>query len=201
MEIQIAKRTLKVLDFDIENRPLTYLGNDWTTADVTAIAWKWIGSKDAPTVMALGEVSSKEMLDAFLTVYDEAEMVTGHYIRGHDLPTINGALSEFGFSPLKSKLTQDTKIDLIKRVGISGSQESIAAMLGIKSPKIGMSQQSWRKANRLTEEGIKLVKIRVSGDVEQHIEMREELLKRGWLGSPKVWTGGPSFTQYTPPGD
>lgn len=198
MEILVAKRSLKILDFDIENRPLTYLGNDFTTADVTAIAWKWIGSKGAPTVMALGEVTSVEMLTEFLKVYNEADIITGHYIRGHDLPNINGALSEFNLPPLTSKLTQDTKLDMVKRQGISSSQESIAAMLGIKSPKVGMSQQSWRKANRLTEEGIKLVKIRVAGDVEQHIEMRAELLKRGWLNPPRVWTGVSASTNYQP---
>ena len=36
--IGVSARPLRVLDFDIENRPLSYLGSDFTTAEVTAIA-------------------------------------------------------------------------------------------------------------------------------------------------------------------
>ena len=37
----VRQRPMRVLDFDIENRPLSYLGSDFTTAEVTAIAWAW----------------------------------------------------------------------------------------------------------------------------------------------------------------
>lgn len=199
MKIIIKNRDLKVLDFDCEARPLSWIGQDYVTKEPTAIAWKFIGDKGKPIVLALGETSSIDMLTRFVEAYDEAWIVTGHYIRGFDLPLINGALSDWNLPPLKAKLTSDTKLDLFKRHGMSNSQESIAAMLEIKHEKVSMSQADWRSANRLTAEGIKLTKIRVSGDVEQHIEMREELLERGWLGPPREWSGEPSgASKYHP---
>ena len=199
MRVKVANKVLKILDFDVEARPLSWIGQDYVTKEPTAIAWKFIGSKGKPRVLALGEVSALEMLTEFVKAYNEADMVTGHYIRGFDLPLINGALSEHGLPPLRDKLTSDTKLDLIKRHGMSNSQESIGAMLKLEHPKVEMTQDDWRSANRLTSEGIKRVKIRVSGDVEQHIEMREELIKAGWLGAPKLWSGEPSGTgKYHP---
>lgn len=192
MRIVSKMRELKILDFDVEARPMSWIGQDYVTKEPTAIAWKFVGSKSKVKVLALGEVSAIEMLTEFVKVYNEADMVTGHYIRGFDLPLINGALSERGLPPLEKKLTSDTKLDLYKRHGMSNSQESIGAMLGLEHPKVSMTQDDWRRANSLSPGGIKRVKERVAGDVEQHIEMREELIKRGWLGPPKVWSGEPS---------
>src|SRR5690606_12970728 len=39
-----TQRPMRILDFDLENRPLSYLGEDWTSAEITAIGWSWIGS-------------------------------------------------------------------------------------------------------------------------------------------------------------
>jgi hypothetical protein len=180
---------LRVLDFDIENRPLSYLGADFTTADITAIAASFCGN--GPTEIRcwlLGHHTPESMLQGFVTLYDDADMVTGHYIRKHDLPIINGALLEYGFPSLKPKLTSDTKLDLVKRSGISASQENLAAMLGVPSPKVGMNQHMWRQANRLEPNGIELVRQRVVGDVKQHKQLRKALVERGMLGPPRVWS-------------
>lgn len=199
MLIVSKQRELKILDFDCEARPLSWIGQDYVTKEVTAIAWKFIGAKSKPKVVMIGETSSEDMLEQFLLVYNEADMVTGHYIRGFDLPLISGAMSDFNMPPLPKKLSSDTKLDMYKRHGMSNSQESIGAMLKIEHEKISMTQADWRSANRLTPEGLKLTKKRVSGDVEQHIEMREELIKRGWLGSPRIWSGEPAGTgKYHP---
>jgi hypothetical protein len=45
------------LDFDIENRPLTYLGSDFTTAEVTAIAWAWTDAPQHVTCHLLGDTT------------------------------------------------------------------------------------------------------------------------------------------------
>lgn len=181
-----VKSTFKILDFDIECRPLSWLGQDYVTKEVTAIAACFVGSREV-NCWLLGVNDSQEMLESFLKMYDEAGMVTGHYIRGFDLPTINGALTEFGYEPLSSKLTQDTYLDLIKRQGLSNSQQNLSATLGVESAKVGMSMKDWREANRLTPDGIEKTKDRVVGDVIQHMEMREELLKRKMLKSPVMW--------------
>lgn len=188
--VRVHTRPLRVLDFDIENRPLSYLGHDFTTADVTALAWAWADAPEAVTVRLLGETALSDMLDEFLIAYRQADLVTGHYIRGHDLPMLNGALMELRRPPLPDRMTQDTKLDLIRSKGLSLSQESLSAMFRLDHDKVHMTQASWRAANRLLPEGLDLVRGRVVGDVQQHLEMRRELLTHGYLSEPKKWCSG-----------
>jgi len=181
-----APRADKILDFDIENRPLTYLGSDFTTAEITAIACSF-GSQEPMFCWLLGEDEPHEMLDYFVQMYNAADLVTGHYIRKHDLPMINGALAEYGMQPLRPKLTCDTCIDLKSIKVISKSQESLSEMLKVPAPKIAMTQADWRAANRL--EDIQKTYVRVTGDVRQHQLLRLRLLDLGLLSEPKVWSG------------
>lgn len=202
---KVSTRGLKVLDFDLENRPLHYWFGDATTAEVTAIAWAWYGdtSRDGrPNVYVKtlkappkGESSARKMFAAFVKAYDEADLVTGHFIRGHDLPMINGQLMELGMPPLKPKLTSDTKLDFGKRKSMSISQKNLAGMLGVEAPKVDMPQTSWRDANRLTKDGVKLTEARVVGDILQHMELRKVLLERNLLAAPKMWVPGTSAAQ------
>lgn len=199
VNVRVRHRPLKVLDFDIENRPLTYLGSDWTTAEVTAVAWAWAHDPDNVTVYLLGETELPQILAAFLAAYTEADQVTGHYIRGHDLPMINGALVEFGLPVLPDKMSQDTKLDLTRTKGISLSQESLGAMFRMEQQKQSMNQAQWRAANRLTPEGLAEVRRRVVGDVRQHLGIRAKLLELGYLSPPKLWRSGTAQTEaYTP---
>jgi hypothetical protein len=188
--VVVRHRPMRVLDFDIENRPLSYLGSDFTTAEVTAIAWAWCDAPQDVTVYLLGETDLREILDRFVQVYAEADMVTGHYITGHDLPMLNGALIECGMPPLEDKLVCDTKTHLVSMKGISKSQESLGAMFQLDAPKVQMNQSKWRAANRLTPEGLAEVRQRVVGDVRQHIELRRTLLARQLLRPPSVWRSG-----------
>ena len=181
-------RPYRVLDFDLENRPLNYVGEDFTFGEITGIAWAFIGAKRQDIACyCLGEVPFRTMLLAFVTAYVSADLVTGHNIIKHDLRIINGALLEEGLSPLPPKMVSDTYLHLRKKGGVSGSQESLAAMLGVRSPKVGMSQADWREANRLTPEGIAKTRKRCVGDVRQHMALRKELLGRGWLRPPTLW--------------
>ena len=188
-----------MLDFDIENRPLSYLGQDFTTAEITSIAAAWEGT-DKVYVWVLGYTcdhcgkstgsTGSEILIGFMKLYNEADMVTGHFIREHDLPIINGALAEAGMSVLSDKLTSDTKLDFIESKGISESQENLSDMLELYVKgyeKYHMSNDDWREANRLTKRGIGFTKARVTSDVRQHMALRKVLINRGLLGSPKVW--------------
>jgi hypothetical protein len=185
--IRIQSRPTRVLDFDIENRPLSYLGSDFTTAEVTAIAWAWTDRPHDVRVYLLGETALPAILEKFVTAYAFADLVTGHYVRGHDLPMVNGALMEYGMPALADKLVHDTKLDLMRVKGLSRSQESLAAMLRLHQQKESMNQSQWRAANRLTPEGLAEVRRRVSGDVAQHIALRRELLALGYLGPPRMW--------------
>jgi hypothetical protein len=200
-------KTLRILDFDLENRPLSYLGSDYTTGDITAIAWAWYdednfalyGEDVACYKQTKDDRSRSTMMKAFVKAYDQADIVTGHFIRGYDLPVINGALMELGMPVLSDKRTHDTKLDLIKRKYISASQENLAAMLGIEAPKIQMNTDKWRKANRLTDEGIDLTVERVVGDVLQHMAMRTRMIELGMLGPTRMWkSSGAGGTEYVP---
>jgi len=179
--------TLRILDFDSECRPLSYMGPDYTSGEVTAIACSWIGEKEIRCWL-LGRETADEMLNGFLDLYEQAEMVTGHNIRSHDLPIISGALIEHGFGRLPAKLTQDTLRDLLKHKYLPASQEALAAMCGLAEPKKHMTQTGWRKANRMTPEGIAETEARAVSDVRQHKALRAKLLDAGVLRTPRVWT-------------
>lgn len=199
IRLRVPSRAMRVLDFDIENRPLSYLGSDFTTAEVTALAWAWTDRPTNVAVYLLGECTVESMLRAFLEAYARADLVTGHYIRGHDLPMLNGALMECGMPTLADKCTQDTKLDLIRSKGLSLSQESLSAMFRLEHQKQTMNQAQWRAANRLTPTGIAEVTRRVSGDVQQHIELRQRLLDLGYLREPRIWKSGSARAEaYTP---
>ena len=197
--VAVTARPMRILDFDIENRPLSYLGSDFTTGEVTAISWAWTDKPDDVTVYLLGETDLIDILRRFVDAFDQADLVTGHYITGHDLPMINGALMEQRLPALQDKLVQDTKTDLIRAKGISRSQESLGAMFQLEQPKVHMNQSKWRAANRLTPEGLTLVRERVVGDVQQHMAMRVELDRLGYLSPPRLWRSGTAKVEsYTP---
>ena len=186
MEI-LGSRQLRVLDFDIENRPLTYLGNDFTTAEITAIAASWEDGRVG--VKLLGDVDGEAILDWFVELYDYADIVTGHYIKRHDLPIINGALLELGKAPLGPKLVSDTKVDLLYRAGVSASQESLAAMLGVPAPKIHMTQADWREGNRLTEKGLEATKLRYNQSAKGRLARVREIVRRVRINNERMANG------------
>lgn len=197
--VAIKARPMRILDFDIENRPLSYLGSDFTTGEVTAISWAWCHDPHNVVVRLLGEDDLIDILHDFVADYDQADMVTGHYITGHDLPMLNGALMELQMPALQDKLVQDTKCDLIRAKGISRSQESLGAMFRLDEPKVQMNQSKWRAANRLTPEGLAMVRERVTGDVKQHMALRKQLEALGYLSAPKLWKSGTAKVEaYTP---
>ena len=195
----------RVLDFDIENRPLSYWVPDKPTAEVTSIASCWtddLGSVEVillspPCVHCGGDacremgpdvVSQREMLARFVQRYNEADVVTGHYVRAHDLPIINGSLIEYGLPGLGPKMVSDTKLDAPKKGDIPWTQEFLLETLDIPGVrKFHMSQTKWREANRLTPKGLKDTYDRVSSDVVGHILMRAEMEKRGLIRGPRLW--------------
>jgi hypothetical protein len=202
--MQFTIKRPMILDFDIENRPLSYLGMDFTTSEITAIGFGWADQEEVQCVTLKHEDMEDdwtyseamiELLEHFRTCYDMADIVTGHFIRNHDLPIINASLIELGRPPLAPKMTICTKNDLIKFKGISKSQESLGNMLNhtivptlnYLASKEHMNQDAWRRANRLTEEGVQETERRVVGDVKQHKQLRLALVKAGLLRSPKVW--------------
>ena len=182
----------RILDFDIENRPLAYWYDGNTTAEITAIGWAFYDEPVIHSRLLLPppkhETSMLKMLKAFRRAYDKADIVTGHFIRVHDLPIINSHMIEFGLPPLDAKMSSDTKIDLIRHGQMSASQLALSAMLDVKAPKPRMTNLRWRDANRLTPDGMVLARERVEGDVKQHMELRAAMLRDGLLKPPSLWS-------------
>lgn len=193
-----VKDEILILDVDIEARPLSWITSDYVSKEITAIGCKWINKKDKGACWVLGIHEPEEILEGFRERYNQAGMIVGHYIRGYDLPTLNGAMTDYKLPPLTDILTHDTKMDLVKWQGHSKSQENIGAMLNLDHPKVHMNQEMWREANRLTSKGMNLTKDRVLGDVDQNIAMWKRLKELGYLGPPRMWySSGATSLAYT----
>lgn len=179
-------RPREILDFDIENRPLSYWVPDRPTSEITSIAWSFAGS-DEVTVRLLGRDDPIETLLLFHQAWQRAEMVTGHYILRHDIPIIQAHMMEYNLVPLGEKLVHDTKVHMIKKQDQPATQEYLSEMLNIVYPKVHMTQHDWREANRLTPEGLAKTERRVMGDVLQHKQLRLAMIRSGMLHPPKLW--------------
>src|SRR5581483_6649372 len=124
-------RKLKILDFDIETRLVGFYSAGRfkpSGSEPTAIAASFVG-EDEVHVWVQPDYTVEEMLVYFLELYDQADIVTGHYIRKFDLPILNANLFEQGYGLLGEKLVQDTKVDLREFEGLSKSQENLAETL------------------------------------------------------------------------
>lgn len=201
------KRDIRILDLDVECRPMAWYGGDWVTKEITAIAWRFTDESESQTRCWLltpsrtwAEHMSKRRrgMQAFLRDYNEADMVTGHFIRGFDLPLINATCMRLGLPPLPAKDAHDTKNDLIRMSGLSKSQENLAAYFDLKVEKQKMNAHLWEVGNSLVEEGRRETERRVVGDIQQHIAFREELIARHALMPAKEWSCGASAERYHP---
>ena len=187
-------RRLRILDFDIENRPLSYWVPDMPTAEITAIASCWSDDPSSMQVDLLGEMDGRTMLARFTERYAEADIVTGHYIRKHDLPIINAMLMEEGLPLLTAKMSCDTKLDMVKKADLPATQEFLLETLDVRDEdgsrltKFHMSQTDWREANRLTPEGLRKTRARVASDVYAHMRLRLAMVERGMLHGPRAWS-------------
>lgn len=204
----------RILHFDIENRPLSYWVPDRPSAEVTSIAWMFGGDHDSLKVVGLAppcwhkghEASCPDMpafllpmgplLEEFRSVYDAADVVTGHYIIMHDLPIINAMLYEQRMPLLTDKRASDTKLHMFAKKDLPATQEYLLELLDVKCPlgmtleKYHMTQPKWREANRLSPAGVDQTVRRVTSDVHAHWHMREAMLAAGWLKAPSIWRSG-----------
>lgn len=180
---------LRVLTLDCECLPGHWIGGDYVSKILTAVAWAW--DDGAVEVLTHYDEPPTELAAALAAEMETADIVTGHYIRGFDLPLVNGNLLAGGLYSLGPILASDTKLDLLKSHGRSLSQKNLSAQLGVAAPKIDVSLPDWEGFNTrqpgYRDKGVE----RVVGDVEQHREMRARLVALEWLGKPRVWSPTP----------
>jgi hypothetical protein len=187
IRLSIQRRPLRILDFDSECRPMHY--SEWRKeSQITGIAWSWIGQDKVHCELLEQDLSNEcDLIVKFLAAYNEADMVTGHYLRKHDLPLINDHCIRMGLPMMKSILVQDTQADVYAVKDLGKSQENLAITFGVGADKHHMTGAQWRVANGLTPEGRAGTRKRVVDDVLQHKQLRQELLDRGLLKAPKRW--------------
>lgn len=184
-------KQLLVLDFDIETRRIGFHNGGRFNPDgcepvIIAAAFDGEPVKTMSLKPLWSERDARRMMRWFRELWDEADVVTGHYIRKFDLPILNGSLMEWGMEPLSQKLTLDTKLDLKEVGGLSQSQENLSALKDLEASKFHMNDNWWRKVARLTPEGLALAEERVITDVQQHQELRTALSR--WFKSHVVWS-------------
>lgn len=190
---------VRLLCWDLENRPLAYWYDGQTTSQITAFGWKWSDDRKPYTLMLRPdgryEMDEGDSLDAceahdyFREMLCSAGIVFGHNIRRHDLPIMQAWLLRLELPPLPPLLTSDTCRDYPRRKDMSASLENLVALYGVKGRKFSMSQPMWEEANRLTEAGIALARKRVASDVLLQERLRARLVELGLLAAPRVWGG------------
>lgn len=196
MRLRSASR-LRLLCFDLENRPSAYWFDDRTTSQITAFGWKWLDERK-PSSLTLQpdgcyagndglHLESPEAHTFFRDLLVEAGIVYGHNIRRHDLPIMQAWLLRLELPPLPRLLTSDTLRDYPKRRDLSASLENLVAMYGVKGRKFSMTQPMWEAANQLTADGIALARRRVESDVILQERLRLRLLDLDLLGTPRTW--------------
>lgn len=182
-----GRQPLRILDFDSECRPMHY--SEWRAeSQITGIAWSWVGEDDVHCVVLNQNLSNERaMLARFMKAFCQADVVTGHYIRKHDLPLLVDHCVHAGVEFPSQVLTSDTKMDLVRLRGLGASQENLSLTLGVSADKHHMAGADWRVANTLSKAGREGTRKRVVDDVIQHKQLRQELINRGLLKAPRVW--------------
>lgn len=180
-------KTLRILDWDSECRPMHY--SEWRPeSQITAIAWSWVGQKTVHCEVLEQDLSNeRSMLVRFLDVFNEADVVTGHYLRKHDLPLLVDHCMRLGLPLPKPVLVSDTMLDLPQVKGLGKSQDNLSLTFGVDAAKHHMSGTQWRVANALDPKGRASSRKRVVDDVIQNKQLRVTLIERGLLKVPTMW--------------
>lgn len=198
IDVTVRGSTARLLDLDVECKPGHWIGGDYVSKIVTAIALGWI-NEDKVVEFDHYDRSLTWMLERLRSYYDAADIIVTHYGRGFDFPLLNGMCEREGLKPLERKLTIDTKLDRLKTHGRSQSQKNLAADYGLINPKVDVTLREWEGFNS-REEGYRDVVVeRVIGDVKQNIELFKALRQRGMLGPPRMMSYQPSGARrYSP---
>lgn len=175
----------RILGFDIENRQGAYNG-DYPPAWITAIAACWHGQPNSLRYWQIKR-GAGSALEEFLQMYKQANVVTGHYIRKHDLPIMNGVLAKLHRSTLEPKMTIDTKLDWVKKKDVSAKLEDMLEYYGIPHKKVHISTAVWERINAGYPDALEILQERCVGDVVAQLALREKLAELGHLTEPKVW--------------
>lgn len=176
-------RPLRLLFYDIENKPGTYGPGDYTHPKVTAIGCQFLDEKKGRAWCLRRDVPDSLLVCAkeFRSHWEQADVVAGHNIRRHDRKILDGLYMALGLSLLPQRRTIDTYLDMPKMAGLSRSLENLADRWGCPVKKLKLSEYDWERAYDGQPEGVELMRKRVLSDVEINIWLFEELRRRELL--------------------
>jgi hypothetical protein len=86
---------LRILHFDCECRPGAWIGGDYVSRSLTAVAWCFRDEETTHSaILSPEDTNTRRLLKEFFPAYDAADVVTLHYSRSFDLPLISHELHE-----------------------------------------------------------------------------------------------------------
>ncbi len=184
----IERKSLRILDWDSECRPMHY-SEFRDESQITAIAWSWIGERKIEHEVLRQNLSNeRRMLERFLKAYDEADILTGHFLVGHDLRLLTDHCIRFGWPLPAPKVVQDTKTLMPVVRGLGLSQENLSTLFELDEKKHRMNGRRWAVTNTLAQGGREEARQRCVRDVRQHKALRKKLVEQGYLDAPRRWS-------------
>jgi hypothetical protein len=174
---------MRILAFDLENKPGTYGPGDFTHGKVTALGAQfvdedechgWVLKRDKPAQM-------KKCVREFRDLWNDADIVLGHNIRRHDVRLLNGLCTSLNLPLLPERRMIDTYSDQPKMSGLSRSLENLCDRWDCPEAKLHLSEADWEAAYDGRPEGEQKMLDRVTSDVRISIWLYRELLRRQLL--------------------
>ncbi len=181
----------RILDFDMETLAAGYADPSWVPDKITCISASWIGEDKVHTWITgqkhywTRKGRARTVLLPFYELLTQADVVTGHNIKRFDLRVFNAEAMRCGVEPIRSILVEDT-MGVLKSKGFKKGLDNIAVELGVKAKKKTLNWAEWDKAYE--DPTWREVIERCETDVILHKEVREEMIRRGWLRKTRsVW--------------
>lgn len=179
----VENKRLRILCWDIENKPGTYGPGDYTHGKVTAIGAQFL-DESVPSAWILRRNNVKQMRQCakeFCKSAEAADIFMGHNLRRHDIKLLNGWLVTVGLPVLAPKPVLDTYLDQPKVSGLSRSLENLCARWGCPVEKVWMPEHVWEQAYDGVPYAVEKMRERVTKDVQINIWLFHELRSRGLL--------------------
>lgn len=176
-------RAARLLCFDIENKPGTYGGMDYTHGKVTALGAQFLDEEEATGWVIRRSQAAQPARAAkqFRVMWEQADVVLGHNIRGHDIKLLNGFYTSLDLPLLPERRTIDTYRDQPKIRGLSRSLENLCDRWGCPEKKLGLSEYDWEQAYDGVPWAVEKMLARVTSDVRINIWLYHELRRRELL--------------------
>jgi len=186
-----VKRNLRVLDWDLETVAAGFADPDWVPQKITCAAWSWIGEDEVhvrvcgPTGLFGNPAKRVQMLKPLLKALNQADMFTGHNLLRFDLPVLQAELMRLGMGKLPTAIPVQDTMKLLKSKGFKKGQDNLGEMLRVKMKKKAMDWQAWQdEYDRVGWPGIQE---RCVSDIQQHKQIRDELMERDIMQYVKKW--------------